>query len=98
MTTIRVQQGSQPTLADVRVGVMIAGLRHGVPTTRLLLRSDDESVRVDVVEGDSVDLLGRGRLTVDRVHPRTVREERDEVTLTFEPTPARPGTPEVRHA
>ena len=98
MTTIRVQQGSQPTLADVRVGVMIAGLRQGVPTARLLLRSDDESVRVDVVEGDSVDLLGRGRLTVERVHPRTMRNERDEVTLTFDPEPASPRTEEVSHA
>lgn len=86
MTTIRVAQGSQPTFADVRVGVMIAGLRAGVPTARLLMRSEEDSVRVDLAQGDSVDLLGRGTLTVTEVHPRAVREQRDEVTLTFTPT------------
>lgn len=85
MTTIRVQQGSQPTFADVRVGVMIAGLRDGVPTARLLLRSEEDSVRVDLAQGGSVDLLGRGTLTVTEVHPRAVREQRDEVTLSFTP-------------
>lgn len=91
MTTIRVWQGSQPTFADVRVGVMIAGLRRGVPTARLLLRSEDDAQRVDLEQGQSVDLLGRGRLTVTEVHPRERREERDAVTLTFTPAQRQQG-------
>lgn len=81
----RVPQGSQPTFNGVRVGIVIAGLKDGVPTARLLLRSDADTRPVDVTEGDSVDLLGQGTLTVTQVHPREVADQRDEVTLTFEP-------------
>ncbi len=85
--TVRVAQASQPTFAGVRVGVVLVGLKAGVPTTRLLLRSDDQADRRDLAEGDSVDLFGQGTLTVLGVHPREHPDERDYVTITFtEPT------------
>jgi hypothetical protein len=81
--TMTVTQASQPTYAGVRVGVVLAGLREGIPTARLDLRSEEEGRLVDLTEGESADLFGRGTVTLEKVIPRPTAEERDRVTLTF---------------
>lgn len=81
--TVRAKQGSQPTLGGVRIGIVRAGLKEGVPTAQLLLRSDDATREVFVAEGGSVDLLGRGTLTVAGVHRAPTPQGRTEVTLTW---------------
>lgn len=81
---IRVDQASQPTFGGVLCGVMIAGLKDGVPTTRLLLRDETHREVVDLEEGDTYDLFGQGTLTVVAVHPRTEAKGRDAVTLRFD--------------
>lgn len=80
--TVRAQQGSQPRFAGVRVGVMRVGEHHGHRKARLWLNGVDAHLRVDLIEGESQDLLGHGTLTLDAVHlPSPGR--RGEVTLRF---------------
>ncbi|MEO7060310.1 MAG: hypothetical protein ABI083_11360 [Lapillicoccus sp.] len=81
--TVRAKQGSQPNFNDVRVGIIRAGLKDGVPTAQLLLRSQEETQEVFLVEGEAVDLLGHGRLTVTGVHRGATPQDRTEVTLTW---------------
>lgn len=84
-STIRVAQASQPSFGDVRVGVIFAGRRNGVGAARLLLRSLEDVRRCDLEEGESVDLLGQGVLTLDEVHLPDTPDGRAEVTMTFAP-------------
>lgn len=85
MQTVRVKQGSQPGFGDVLVGVMIAGVKEGVPTARLAVRTPDAEDIVDLGEGEEFEVPGHGRVTVVAVHPRTERAERDAVTLGWTP-------------
>lgn len=86
--TIRVDQGSQPSFGRVKVGIMIAGLKEGVPTTRVAVRSPELEQVVDLVEGESFAVAGRGTLTAKAVHPRQRPDGRDAVTLQWEPAVA----------
>lgn len=80
--TVRVQQGSQPRFEGVRVGILRVGEHRGDRKARLVIRSARTGKRVDLIEGQSADLLGAGTLTLDRVHlPESGR--RGEVTLSF---------------
>ena len=79
--TVRARQGSQPTYAGVRVGVMAVGVHRGVAKARLLLRSDREGRRVDLALGDTEDLFGLATVSLDEVHPEP--GGRGVVTLTF---------------
>lgn len=84
-TSVVVPQGSQPSFEDVRVGVVVAAMHQGRAKVRLLIRSPDDKARVDLVEGDEVDLFGRGQLVVDRID-LAPDGGRDHVALTFRPT------------
>ncbi|WP_121255389.1 hypothetical protein [Nocardioides ferulae] len=80
-STVRARQGSQPTYAGVRVGVMAVGEHQGVTKARLLIRSDREGKRVDLACGDSEDLFGLATVSLDEVVPGP--GGRGVVTLTF---------------
>lgn len=85
--TVTVVQGAQPSFGGVDVGVVIAGLKEGVPTARLWLRSATEATIVDVPAGDGCDLFGAGTLHVDEVLIRDDAHPKDRVTLTWRPRP-----------
>ena len=79
---IRVNQSAQLRVGTTRVGVMIAGPRDGVPTARLLVRSDDgRRARVDVEVGGTVDLFDEGELELVAVEGGTVKGERSAVVV-----------------
>jgi hypothetical protein len=81
--TVRVEQGSQPRFSGVRVGIMRVGEHRGDRKARLVIRDAGTGKRVDLVEGQSEDLLGVGTLTLEQVHlPGSGR--RGEVTLSFQ--------------
>lgn len=80
--TVRVEQGSQPRFAGVRVGIMRVGEHRGDRKARLEIRDDRTGKRVDLVEGESEDLLGAGTLTLEQVH-LPAPGGRGEVTLAF---------------
>lgn len=88
-SVVEVSQGSQPRFGSVRVGVLIAGVRDGVPTARLLLRPQTgPSLQVDALVGESIDLFGGGTLTVRSVAAAgDAGRRRDCVSLEYEPTP-----------
>ncbi len=80
--TVRVEQGSQPRVCGVRVGIMRVGEHQGDRKARLVIRDASTGRRVDVAEGQSEDLLGAGTLTLQQVHlPEPGR--RGAVTLSF---------------
>ncbi|MCW2794329.1 MAG: hypothetical protein JWO76_3427 [Nocardioides sp.] len=79
--TVRAEQGSQPSFGGVRVGIMRVGEHQGERKARLEIRDASTGKRVDLVEGQSEDLLGVGTLTLDQVHLASGR--RGEVTLSF---------------
>jgi hypothetical protein len=83
MKQVTADQGSQPHFGKVRVGIMRAGVKHGVLTARLAVRTPDESRIVDVAEGSTVDVPGHGSLTVTGVHRRPVPEGRESVELEW---------------
>lgn len=83
MQEITVEQSTQPEIGGVLVGIVMAGLKEGVPTARLLLRRADERRVADVSEGESVDLLGAGDLTVTSVQSAHAPGTRARVTLHF---------------
>ena len=84
MTTVRVQQGSQPHFDDVRVGVMRVGEHQGDRKARLWINGPDTHLRVDLAEGGSQHLAGHGTLTLDEVHQVDgAGGRRGEVTLSF---------------
>lgn len=80
-TAVDARQGSQPSYAGVRVGVVVVGEHRGVPKARLLIRSDHDKKRVDLALGDTEDLFGLATLTLDDVRPEP--DGRGVVTLTF---------------
>lgn len=81
--TVRVQQGSQPRFDGVRVGIMRVGEHRGDRKARLVIRDAVTGKRVDLIEGQSEDLLGAGTLTLDQVHlPES--GGRGAVTLSFQ--------------
>jgi hypothetical protein len=79
--TLEARQGSQPTYAGIRVGVMVVGEHHGVRKARLMIRSASENKRVDLAAGDTEDLFGVATLTLDEV--RAEPDGRGTVTITF---------------
>lgn len=81
-STIEARQGSQPSYAGVRVGVMVVGEHQGVRKARLMIRSDRENKRVDLAAGDTEDLFGVATVTLDDVRPEP--GGRGAVTLTFQ--------------
>lgn len=82
--TITAKQGAQPHIHGVRVGVMRLGRPDGVGVARLALRTEEES-RIELMrEGESVQLFGRGSLTLRTVLLPGEEFERGAVVLDFD--------------
>ena len=79
---VRAQQGSQPHIGGLRVGIMRVGEHQGRRKARLWINGADTHLRVDLVEGGSQHVAGHGTLTLDEVDLPS-RGGRGEVTLTF---------------
>lgn len=75
------EQGSQPQLNGVRVGIHRVGEPDGVPTARLLLRDGEQRKRVDLTAEAPIDLLGRGTVELVAVHRPGPDEASAAVTL-----------------
>lgn len=82
-TQVRVQQGSQPRFADVRVGIMRTAERDGRAVAQLAVRSPRRQEILVVDVGDEVELHGAGTLRVLAI--TAPAEGRGEVELAFEP-------------
>ncbi|MFB2598468.1 hypothetical protein ACEXQE_11785 [Herbiconiux sp. P17] len=65
--TITAAQGSQPTIAGLRIGVVDAATRDGVSKARLLLRPATGDRAVTVIVGETVEVAGFGTVTLDAV-------------------------------
>ncbi|OFE16969.1 hypothetical protein BA895_18530 [Humibacillus sp. DSM 29435] len=85
MENLTAGQGSQPHFGRVRVGVMRAGVKKGVLTVRLSLRSPDHQQIVDLAQGQTVVVPGEGSITVTGVHRRSSADGRESVDLAWEP-------------
>jgi hypothetical protein len=83
---VRVKQSAQMRIGATRIGVMIAGPRNGVPTARLLVRSDDgQRATVDVTVGERTDLFGEGELELVGVEGGRTPTEKSAVTVRHIP-------------
>lgn len=85
MKRVTADQGSQPRFGRVRVGIMRAGIKAGVPTARLALRAPDSQQIVDVAVGETVTVPGEGAVTLDGVHRRATPTGRESVELSWAP-------------
>lgn len=84
MENLTAEQGSQPHFGAVRVGIMRLGIKQGVPTAQLALRSPDDQRVVDVAQGETVLVRGEGSITVTGVHRGETPDGRDSVDLQWE--------------
>ncbi|KRA24636.1 hypothetical protein ASD65_09610 [Microbacterium sp. Root61] len=62
--TITAIQGSQPTVAGLRIGIMDAATFDGVSKARLLLRPPGQDIQVVLAVGETHDLTGVGSVTL----------------------------------
>lgn len=94
---ITAKQGTQPTFAGIRVGVMRVGLKDGQAAVQLALRSVNHSEIVVANTGDSISLLGGGELHILDIAVGD-GASRGSVTLTLDDSSAatRLGGAEVR--
>lgn len=82
--TITAAQGSQPTIAGLRIGIMDAATFDGVSKARLLLRPTGEDTQVVLGVGESREVPGHGTVTlvaVDADPPEDDPQQRPRVTL-----------------
>ena len=83
---VRVLQSAQLRIGTTRIGVMIAGPRHGVPTARLLVRSDDgRRSQTDIEVGQRVDLFDEGELELVGVEGGRDPKEKSAVVVRHVP-------------
>jgi hypothetical protein len=80
--TITSSQGSQPTIAGLRIGIMDAATIGGVSKALLLLRPPGEDIRTVLAVGESRVIDGHGTVTL--VDVDTTDPERPRVTLRVE--------------
>lgn len=83
MDNLTADQGSQPSFGQVRVGILRVGIKAGVPTARLALRSPEDQQIVDVARGETVLVPGEGSITLAEVHRRETPDGRDSVDLQW---------------
>jgi len=97
--TVTAAQGSQPTIAGLRIGIVDAATRAGVSKARLLLRPASGDRAVTVTVGETVDVPGFGAVTLDAVEggvaPAT-ETETETATETEAQTDADAGAPDAR--
>jgi len=65
--TVSAQQGSQPTVGRLRIGIVAAATIDGVSKAKLLLRPDSGDTTVVLTKGEPLDVPGYGSLTLDGV-------------------------------
>ena len=82
MTTLTAEQGTQPTLDDLTIGIINAASRGGVTKAALLLRLATGDEAVVVTAGVPLKVEGHGTLHVDDVV--LVPEGKARVTLRLE--------------
>lgn len=80
--TVTAAQGSQPTVGMLTVGIIDVARFNGVSKARLLLRPTTGDKAVTVTEGDSLEVLGHGLLTLKEV----IVEGKGGVTLSLDPS------------
>jgi hypothetical protein len=85
MSTITAEQGSQPTIDDLTIGIIDAATRQGLSKARLLLRLPSGDVAVTMTVGESREIEGLGVLRLDGVVADRPKPNRAQVTLTFTP-------------
>lgn len=85
MSTITAEQGSQPTIDELTIGIIDAATRDGVSKARLLLRPASGDVAVTMTTGESRTVEGYGILTLDEVVADQPAPSRSTVTLTLTP-------------
>lgn len=83
--TISAGQGSQPSFADVRVGIMRIGAKDGRVVAQLAVRSPRAQDIVVVDVGDQLDLDGAGALHIDAIE-LVAGTVSGTVTFTFRPS------------
>jgi hypothetical protein len=79
--TVTAKQGSQPTIAGLRIGIMDAATVDGISRARLLLRPPGTDIQVVMAVGDSREVEGSGTVTVVAVDAEDRAHRRPEVTL-----------------
>jgi len=86
--TVTAEQGSQPTIAGLRIGIIDAATRDGISKARLLLRpaSGDRAVTANV--GEPIDLADGFTVVLDDVEPGAGSQGRPTVTVTVIRRPA----------
>ena len=87
MTTIdgpiTAEQGSQPTLGGMRIGIMEAATIGGVSKAKLLVRPESGDRVVVITAGSPVEITGVGSLSLDAVIPEIEGESKVRVTLSL---------------
>jgi len=85
MSTITAEQGSQPTIDKLTIGIIDAATRAGVSKARLLLRLPTGDIAVTMTVGESRAVEGYGILTLDDVVADQPAPNRPTVSLTVTP-------------
>jgi len=87
MTTIdgpvTAEQGSQPTLGGMRIGIMEAATIGGVSKAKLLLRPESGDRTIVITAGEPIDVDGVGSLSLDAVIDEVEGESKVRVTLSL---------------
>jgi len=87
MTTIdrqvTAEQGSQPTVGGMRIGIMEAATIGGVSKAKLLVRPESGERILVITAGQPVEIEGVGSLSLDEVIPEVEGESKVRVTLSL---------------
>ena len=87
MTTIdgpvTAEQGSQPTVGGMRIGIMEAATIGGVSKAKLLLRPESGDRTIVITAGEPIDVDGVGSLSLDAVIDEVEGESKVRVTLSL---------------
>jgi len=87
MTTIdgpvTAEQGSQPTLGGMRIGIMEAATIGGVSKAKLLVRPESGDRTIVITAGESIEIEGVGVLSLDEVIAEVEGASKVRVTLSL---------------
>jgi len=86
--TVTVTQGSQPTIAGLRIGIIDAATRDGVSKARLLLRPASGDRAVTATVGEPIELSDGVTVALDAVDPGAGSRGRPTVTITVSQKPS----------
>ena len=87
MTTIdgpvTAEQGSQPTLGGMRIGIMEAATIGGVSKAKLLVRPESGDRTIVITAGEPIEIEGVGVLSLDEVIAEVESASKVRVTLSL---------------